>query len=449
MRVTVVGSGYVGLVTGACLATLGHRVTCVDVNARRVERINRGEAPIHETGLPDLLNTVVGSALDATTDIGSVVPESHVIMIAVGTPSREDGSIDLGAIGTVARQIGELLPESTVGRQVVVVKSTVVPGTTAGMVTALLEESSGLEVGRDFGVAMNPEFLTEGQAVADFMMPDRLVVGSQQEWAAETVMRLYDGQDPEAPRIITSPGTAEMIKYASNAMLATAISFSNELANLSAALGDIDIVDVMRGIHASRYLTTRRSGEMPVTAELAAFFEAGCGYGGSCLPKDTAAITALGEESGEPLEVIQAVREINRLQPARLVDIARREYGELDGASVGVLGLAFKPDTDDIRESPAFPVIRRLLEEGARVRAHDPIAHESSAEFLEKFNVEFEPSLDRIAASSDVLVLVTRWGEYDRLPEILSALAQPPLLVDGRRVIDPDSVPRYAGIGLS
>jgi UDPglucose 6-dehydrogenase/GDP-mannose 6-dehydrogenase len=370
-------------------------------------------------------------------------------MIAVGTPSREDGSIDLGAIGTVARQIGELLPESTVGRQVVVVKSTVVPGTTAGMVTALLEESSGLEVGRDFGVAMNPEFLTEGQAVADFMMPDRLVVGSQQEWAAETVMRLYDGQDPEAPRIITSPGTAEMIKYASNAMLATAISFSNELANLSAALGDIDIVDVMRGIHASRYLTTRRSGEMPVTAELAAFFEAGCGYGGSCLPKDTAAITALGEESGEPLEVIQAVREINRLQPARLVDIARREYGELDGASVGVLGLAFKPDTDDIRESPAFPVIRRLLEEGARVRAHDPIAHESSAEFLEKFNVEFEPSLDRIAASSDVLVLVTRWGEYDRLPEILSALAQPPLLVDGRRVIDPDSVPRYAGIGLS
>ena len=449
MRVTVVGSGYVGLVTGACLATLGHRVTCVDVNARRVERINRGEAPIHETGLPDLLNTVVGSALDATTDIGSVVPESHVIMIAVGTPSREDGSIDLGAIGTVARQIGELLPESTVGRQVVVVKSTVVPGTTAGMVTALLEESSGLEVGRDFGVAMNPEFLTEGQAVADFMKPDRLVVGSQQEWAAETVMRLYDGQYPEAPRIITSPGTAEMIKYASNAMLATAISFSNELANLSAALGDIDIVDVMRGVHASRYLTTRRVGEMPVTAELASFFEAGCGYGGSCLPKDTAAITALGEESGEPLEVIQAVREINRLQPARLVDIACREYGELDGASVGVLGLAFKPDTDDIRESPAFPVIRRLLEEGARVRAHDPIAHESSAEFLEKFNVEFEPSLDRIAASSDVLFLVTRWEAYERLPEILNALSQPPLLVDGRRVIDPDSVPRYAGIGLS
>ena len=449
MRVTIVGSGYVGLVTGACLASLGHRVTCVDVNARRVERINRGEAPIHETGLPELMSTVVGSTLDATTDIGSVVPESHVIMIAVGTPSREDGSIDLGAIGTVARQIGELLRESTVGRQVVVVKSTVVPGTTAGMVTVLLEESSGLEAGRDFGVAMNPEFLTEGQAVADFMEPDRLVVGSQQEWAAETVMRLYDGQDPEAPRIITSPGTAEMIKYASNAMLATAISFSNELANLSAALGDIDIVDVMRGVHASRYLTTRRTGEVSVTAELAAFFEAGCGFGGSCLPKDTAAITALGEESGEPLEVIQAVREINRLQPERLVEIARREYGELDGASVGILGLAFKPDTDDIRESPAFRVISRLLREGARVRAHDPVASESSGEFLAELGVEFEPSLDAISASSDVLVLVTRWGEYDRLPEILCALAQPPLLVDGRRVIDPTSVPRYAGLGLS
>jgi UDPglucose 6-dehydrogenase/GDP-mannose 6-dehydrogenase len=274
-------------------------------------------------------------------------------------------------------------------------------------------------------------------------------VGSNAAWAAESVMRLYDNLDPEAPRIITTPGTAEMIKYASNAMLATAISFSNELANLSAILGDIDIVEVMRGVHSSRYLTTRREGEPPVTAELAAFFEAGCGYGGSCLPKDTAAITALGEESGAALDVIQAVRDVNRLQPERLVEIARREYGDLDGAVVGVLGLAFKPDTDDIRESPALPVIRRLLDEGARVRAHDPVACGNAGEVLEALGVECETSLESIAASSDILVLVTRWAEYQALPGILNSLERPPLLVDGRRAIDRDSVPRYAGIGTS
>ena len=449
MRVTIIGSGYVGLVTGACLASLDHRVTCVDLDPDRVDRINRGEAPIHEAGLPELLRSVCGTRLDSTTDIASTAPDSEVIMIAVGTPSKEDGSIDLTAVRTVATRIGELLPLSTVGRQVVVVKSTVVPGTTSGIVTEALEKASGLEAGADFGVAMNPEFLTEGQAVADFIEPDRLVVGSDAAWAAEKVMQLYDGLDPEAPRIITTPGTAEMIKYASNAMLATAISFSNELANLSAVLGDIDIVDVMLGVHSSRYLTTRRDGSPPVTAELAAFFEAGCGYGGSCLPKDTAAITALGEESGSPLQVIQAVREANHLQPERLVEIARREHGDLRGAAVGVLGLAFKPDTDDTRESPAFPVIKGLLQAGARVRAHDPVACRGAGEALEALGVECATSLESIVAGSEILILVTRWADYQRLPEILSGLEHPPLLVDGRRVIAPDSVSRYAGIGIS
>ena len=449
MRVTIVGSGYVGLVTGACLASLDHRVTCVDLDPERVDRINRGDAPIHEAGLPELLRSVCGKTLDATTDISSTAPGSEIIMIAVGTPSHTDGSIDLSAIRTVADQIGALLPDSTAGRQVVVVKSTVVPGTTAGAVTDALERASGLQAERDFGVAMNPEFLTEGQAVSDFMEPDRLVVGSNARWAAESVMRLYDQLDPEAPRIITTPGTAEMIKYASNAMLATAISFSNELANLSSALGDIDIVEVMRGVHSSRYLTTRKEGAPPVTAELASFFEAGCGFGGSCLPKDTAAIAALGEEAGARLRVLQAVREVNRRQPERLVDIARRAHGDLTGITTGVLGLAFKPDTDDVRESPAFPIIRGLLDSGARVRVHDPVACAEASGSLEALGVERESSLESIAAGSDILFLVTRWAEYQRLPQVLNALERPPLLVDGRRVIAPDSVPRYEGIGLS
>jgi UDPglucose 6-dehydrogenase/GDP-mannose 6-dehydrogenase len=437
----------VGLVTGACLASLGHRVTCVDLLEDRVAKINRGQTPLYEPGLPELLEQVAGSALDASTDLAGVAAESDVIMIAVGTPSREDGSIDLTAMTTVVRQIGGLISTSTAGRPVVVVKSTVVPGTTGGLVTQLLEESSGLQADRDFGVAVNPEFLTEGQAVDDFLQSDRIVVGSNSDWAAAVVLRLYDELDPEVPRISTTPETAEMIKYASNALLATMISFSNEIANLGAAIGNTDVVDVMRGVHSSRYLTTRQPGTGPATAEIASFLQAGCGYGGSCLPKDTAALVALGRQNGVPLHVVGAVREVNRTQPGELIGILRRQLGSLQDVTIGVLGLAFKPDTDDMRESPAISIIHGLLAEGARVLAHDPIAMDAARGVLAGHPVEFIEDLEVMATRAEALVLVTKWEQYQRLPELLRSLSNPPLLVDGRRTIDPDAVPRYAGIG--
>ena len=448
MRVTIVGSGYVGLVTGACLAKLGHRVTCVDIRQDRVDQVNQGQSPLYEKGLPELLGEVAGSSLDASTGLAGSMTDSDVIMIAVGTPSHEDGSIDLTALKAAVCEIGELLPDSAMGRQVVVVKSTVVPGTTSELITGLLEKASNLKAGQDFGVAVNPEFLTEGQAVEDFLESDRIVVGSNSAWASEVVMRLYDRLDPATPRISTTPESAELIKYASNALLATMISFSNEIANLSIAVGNTDVVDVMRGVHSSRYLTTRRPGEAPITAEIASFLEAGCGFGGSCLPKDTAALVALGRDAGVPLRLLDSVREVNRTQPGSLIEILKSEAGNLEGLRVGVLGLAFKPDTDDVRESPGITVVHELLAEGARVLAHDPVAIETAGAVLAGHPVEFVPDLEGIARESDALVLVTKWGEYQRLPEVLSGLKDPPLLVDGRRYIDPSAVPRYAGIGF-
>jgi UDPglucose 6-dehydrogenase/GDP-mannose 6-dehydrogenase len=244
----------------------------------------------------------------------------------------------------------------------------------------------------------------------------------------------------------TNAPTAEMIKYASNAMLATAISFSNEIANLGSAIGGIDVVEVMRGVHLSRYLTTRLGDGTPVTAPLSSFYEAGCGYGGSCLPKDVAALAARGREVGSPMPLLEAVAGVNDRQPARLVELVRRGLGELRGRQVTVLGLAFKPDTDDVRSSPAFPVLRLLRDAGAEVSVHDPVVGPQALDGLGE--VTYVEDLADAVKQADALVLVTRWEQYRRLPELVGQLDPPPLVVDGRRMLDRSSVPSYAGIGL-
>jgi UDPglucose 6-dehydrogenase len=443
MRVTVIGTGYVGLVTAAGLAELGHTVTCADIDERKVDALNRGESTIFEPGVEPLLRRNVPSRLRATTDLAAAVQSSELTFICVGTPSGRDGRIDVSFVQQAVEQIGGAL-SSTTEFHAVVVKSTVVPGTSDRVVRPALERTSGKRAGVDFGVGINPEFLTEGTAVEDFLQPDRIVVGGDQRTVA-ALRDLYAAFD-SVPMVETNAATAEMIKYASNAMLATAISFSNEIANLGSAIGDIDVVEVMRGVHVSRYLTTRLGDGTSVTAPLSSFYEAGCGYGGSCLPKDVAALAARGREVGSPLPLLEAVAGTNDRQPARLVDLLRRELGELQGRRVTVLGLAFKPDTDDVRSSPALPVLRLLREAGAEVRVHDPVVGTQLLDGLGE--VTYMEDLADAVEQAEAVVVVTRWDHYRRLPKLVRRLDPPPLVVDGRRMLDRSSVPSYTGIGL-
>lgn len=442
-RISVIGTGYVGLVSGACFAEVGHDCTCVDIDAAKVERINRGEPPIHEKGLESILKRHIGKRLRATTDLRSAVHESEITFIAVGTPF--DGQrIDLKYVREAARQIGAALRDKN-DYHVVVVKSTVVPGTTDEVVVPELESASGKRAGKDFGVGMNPEFLTEGVAVEDFMRPDRIVLGGIDEATVVAQRRVY-AMFTQTPVLATNNKTAEMVKYASNSVLATLISFSNELANLCSALGGVDVADVMRGVHLARYFTTTLADGKPVKAPISSFLWAGCGYGGSCLPKDTKALSAHGAAHGSAMPLLDAVIQTNQAQPARMVALLEKHFSSLRGLRVALLGLAFKEDTDDMRESPAIPIARILIERGAHVVAYDPIAGDAARAVLPA-GIRYAETLDRALADVDAALLVTRWPEFNRLPELLAKRADAPLLVDGRRMIEPHSVPKYEGIG--
>ncbi|HXV14288.1 MAG TPA: UDP-glucose/GDP-mannose dehydrogenase family protein [Candidatus Krumholzibacteria bacterium] len=444
MRVSIIGAGYVGIVTGACLAEKGHSVVCVEVDAAKVERIRRGEPPIHEEGLAELLRRHSGTAFRATTSLAEAVAETDITLIAVGTPF--DGrAIDLTYVTRAAREIGELLARKR-ERHTVVVKSTVVPGTTDGPVREALESASGKKAGEDFGLGANPEFLTEGTAVADFMSPDRIVIGGIDARTLDALSQLYAGFEG-VPLIRTNNATAEMIKYASNSLLAAMISFSNEIADLCSAIGGIDAKDVMAGVHESAYLNTV-SGHARARAPIASFLEAGCGFGGSCLPKDVSALVAHGGSKGVDMRVLRSVLEVNRGRPDRVIEGLKRRVPSLQGAAVAVLGLAFKPDTDDVRESPAFPIIDRLLAEGAAVTAYDPVATEPARRALAGKPVRYAQTLEGALREADVVVLVTRWREFVAVPELLRKLGRTPLVFDGRRMLDKNAISRYEGIGL-
>lgn len=444
-QVSIVGAGYVGLVTGLCLAERGHDVVCVESDARKLERIRAGEPPFHEVGLPELLRKHNGARFRATASVDEAVASTSLTLIAVGTPF--DGkTIDLTAVLAASDELGRAIARA--GRyHVVVVKSTVVPGTTTGAVRERLEAASGLRAGEGFGLGANPEFLTEGQAIDDFMRPDRIVIGGIDDRTLEALEELYTGF-AGVPIIRTNPSTAEMIKYASNSLLAAMISFSNEIADLCTALGGIDALDVMRGVHASAYLTVPNGHGARVQAPIASFLEAGCGFGGSCLPKDVSALVAHGRARGVDMGVLREVMAVNRSRPARVIEHLKRDLGSLAGRRVAVLGLAFKPDTDDVRESPAFPIIRGLLEAGAVVVAHDPIANDAARHALGEAAVTYAGDLERALDGADAVVVVTRWKQFEALPALLARLGRQPLVFDGRRMLRRDAVARYDGIGL-
>jgi UDPglucose 6-dehydrogenase/GDP-mannose 6-dehydrogenase len=445
MRVSVLGAGYVGVVTGACLAERGHDVTVADIDADRVAVLEAGRSPIYEPGLDEIVARLIGGRLRATTDVRMAVADSELTIVSVGTPVGSDG-IDLRHLESAVRAAGSAIAAKD-EYHVVAVKSTVVPGTTDEVVIPVVEESSGKRAGQSIGVGVNPEFLTEGTAVRDFREPDRLVFGSADERVHRALTELYSDFAASIPRMHTTTRTAEMIKYASNALLATAISFSNEIADLCSAVGGADVVDVMRGVHLSDYLSPMpHGGGRRVRAPITSFLEAGCGFGGSCLPKDVRALVAEGERHGLALATLRAVLQTNSARADALVDLVDRGLGGLEGRRATVLGLAFKPDTDDVRETPAVPIVRRLVSAGVVVTLHDPVVH-TPPEALQDLDVHLVEDLEDAIADADAVVIATRWAAYQRLPEILAGRSRQPLVVDGRRMLDPDSVERYSGIG--
>ena len=443
MKVSIIGTGYVGLVTGACLAEKGHQLTCVDINPDRVAALNRAEAPIYEAGLEDLLREHVGKGLSATTDLASAVLNTELTLIAVGTPFNGK-EIDLTAVLGATKQIGAALKQKS-SYHLVVVKSTVVPGTTDQHVLPALEASSGKKAGKDFGVGMNPEFLSEGEAVNDFLFPDRIVLGGIDARSTDVLEDLYRPFPSDVPRLRMNTRTAEMIKYASNSLLAALISFTNELANLGSALGGIDTTEVMRGVHLSMYFRSRnKEGLPPITS----FLKAGCGFGGSCLPKDVSALIAHGQKAGTSMRVLESVIRTNEEQPKRTVGLLKKHWPNLKGVRVAVLGLSFKPETSDVRESPAFPIMRELLDAGAVVKAFDPVAKHEAQKTFPEAKVNYCDSLEAALADIDAVIVVTPWKEFRDVPALLQKRQPQVVFVDGRRAFDKQSVAKYEGIGL-
>ena len=445
MKVSVMGTGYVGLVSGVCLAEKGHDVVCVDIDETKVEKINNGIPPIYEIGLEDLLKKNVGSRLNATTDLHSAVINSDLSLIAVGTPF--DGElIDLTYIKTVSRQIGEALRDKD-GYHVVVVKSTVVPRTTDDVVLPILESASGKKAGVDFGVGMNPEFLREGEAIDDFMHPDRIVLGGVDDRThavLEELYALFKGVDV----LRTNNTTAEMIKYTSNSLLATMISFANEIGNLCASIGDIDALDVMKGVHLDKRFSPILEDGTRIVPGFTLYIEAGCGFGGSCFPKDVKALIAHGRRVGEDMQLMDAVIDINRNQPQQMLDRLNKHFSSVKDVTIAVLGLAFKPGTDDMRESPAIPVVNWLQQQGAKIKSYDPVARHEAEEIFGSSGIEYCNEVASAIDGAEVIMLITRWDDFKAIPRLLEGLDKQPLLIDGRRMIDKNSVARYEGIGL-
>jgi UDPglucose 6-dehydrogenase len=431
MHIAVIGTGYVGLVTGACFAEFGVDVTCVDIDSHKIDRLNAGHVPIYEPGLDQLVakNSTAGR-LRFTTDLKRAVEDALVIFLAVGTPPKEDGSADLRFIEEAARSVARHMN----GYKVIVTKSTVPVGTGEHL-RRLVREHQIEPFG--FGIVSNPEFLREGAAIDDFMRPDRVVIGSSDQEAIAIMRDLYRPLYLiETPVVITSTEAAELTKYAANAFLATKISFINEIANLCDEIG-CDVHDVAKAIGMDR-----RIGRY--------FLHPGPGYGGSCFPKDTTALLSVARKYGTESLIVESVVEVNRRQRGRMTRKIERLVGGLEGKLIAVLGLSFKPETDDMRESPAVDVIRGLLAGGARVRAFDPVVGEEARETLP----EIEYAADEYAAveGADCLVLATEWNQFRALNmERIKGLLRRPLVADLRNIYEPEMMKAlgfdYVGVG--
>ena len=425
MRVTIIGAGYVGLVTGAGLAKHGNEVTLVDIDEQRVGMINQAKPPFYEEGLESLLQNSAGRNLRATSDINEAIIGADVIFLCVQTSCQGDGFIDLANVKQAATDIGKAL-NGRGGHPLIVVKSTVVPGTTEKVVSPLLDGNSGKRLGRDFGLAVNPEFLKEGRAVEDILYPDRIVIGELNKESGDVLCELY--RDLDAPILRVDLKTAEMIKYASNAFLATKISFINEIGNICKRLG-IDVYRVAEGMSLDPRISPH-------------FLNAGIGFGGSCLPKDVKALAVAAKELGYQPSLLESIIKVNEEQPLKLVELAEKRVEDLDRRKTAVLGLAFKPGTDDIREAPSLKIIAELLRRGASVKVYDPVAMEKVRRiFADK--LDYAASAEEAVSEAEMVFIVTEWSEFKN-PNLYRGKK----VFDGRRVLSHDEAEElhYEGI---
>lgn len=428
MNIAIVGTGYVGLVSGTCFAEMGINVTCVDIDSRKIENLRKGIIPIYEPGLDELVrrNSEAGR-LHFSTDLSEVLPEVTVVFSAVGTPPDEDGSADLRYVLEVARTFGRHITRYTL----LVTKSTVPVGTAAKVREVIREELGRRGVDVPFDVASNPEFLKEGAAIKDFMSPDRVVVGTDSERARKTMERLYKPFLLNSDRMIyTDIPSAEMIKYAANSMLATRISFMNDIANLCELVG-ADVNMVRKGIG-----TDTRIGKK--------FLYAGCGYGGSCFPKDVKALIKTADSKGYDMKVLKAVEEVNERQKSVLFDKLSRHFGgNLKGKTVAMWGLAFKPKTDDMREAPSLVLIDLLTQAGVRVKVFDPVAMEECRRRVGD-RVTYAADMYEAALDADALMLVTEWNEF-RMPSlpVLARTMAGKVILDGRNLYDTEYLAEF------
>jgi len=428
MNVCMIGAGYVGLVTAACFSEFGVQVVCVDKDAEKIDALEQGKIPIYEPGLEEIVRrNMKAGRLSFSTDTGEAVRNALIVFIGVQTPPRGDGGTDLAAVEAVAREIGQNLN----GYKVVVTKSTVPVGTSERVKELISEESKKAGTPATFSVASNPEFLREGAAITDFMRPDRVVIGTEDDQAEAILKDLYRPLYLiEAPFVLTNIPTAELIKYAANSFLATKISFINEMANICEKIGG-DVHAVARGIG----LDKRIGGK---------FLHPGPGYGGSCFPKDTNSAAHFARELGERSRIIEATIEVNQRQRLRMVEkIAQAFEGELEGRVIGVLGLSFKPETDDMRDAPSIDIIAGLQERGARVRGFDPVAMDAASGLIP--GLEFCDDAYAAAEGADALVIITEWNQFRMLDlERIRKLLNQPVLIDLRNVYDPTPM-REAG----
>ena len=420
-KIAVVGVGYVGLVTGTCLAELGHEVVGVDIDQNKIDKLQKGIIPIYELGLEELVKENIDhKRLSFTTNLPGAVKNSDVIFIAVGTPSLPDGGVNLDYVNVAAETIGKNMN----GYKIIVDKSTVPIGTGDSVKRIIKKHFSG-----DFAVVSNPEFLREGSAVEDFLNPDRIIIGCDSTKAAKAVAELYSSLSAET--VITDTKTAEMIKYASNAFLATEISFINSIANICEKLG-ADVTQVSQGMKLDKRIGKK------------AFLNAGVGYGGSCFPKDVKGLIQIASENGVRFSILEAVEDTNMAQKQSLLSKIQNLIGQdLSNKTITIWGLAFKPHTDDMREAPSLTIIKQLLDRGATIKAFDPIAMEQAQKLLDG-KIEYETDLLRSTKNSDCLIIITEWPEFREVDlKQLKTNLKKPNIVDGRNIFDPEIMKEF------
>ncbi|MBI3190342.1 UDP-glucose/GDP-mannose dehydrogenase family protein [archaeon] len=426
MKISILGSGYVGLCTGVGFALKNNDVICVDIDRKKVDAINSGVTIIEEAGLQEAMKSI-GKKLTATTDIATAVRDSSITFVCVGTPSMEDGSIDTKYLENASREIGTSIKEKN-DFHIVVIKSTVAPGVIEEKLIPLIEKSSGKKSGDGFGVCVNPEFLSEGTALTDFINPDRIVIGENDKKSGDILESLY--KDFSAPIVRTDMKTAEMIKYASNTFLAAKVTMINEIGNICKKLG-IDVYDVAKGIGYDKRIGNR-------------FLNAGIGFGGSCFSKDVQALCRSAKQMGYDARILDCILDLNKNQRMRIIELLKLKLPGLHGKHVAVLGLAFKANTDDIRDSPAIDIVSELIKEGCKVSAYDPKA----AKNFEKLfpGIKYAKNMKEAVENADACLILTDWSEFMSITDEDFSAMNNKIIIEGRRVLDKSRVKNFEGV---